>query len=166
MAELAAETKRLDFKLEQVQDFTPTPMTVSTEIYYTGYHPYTLEKTYTAHTKEEKLQQRQYFFWYQPESRRTIQQALIRLKRPDLLQKLYPGGISFNSSKPAAARDTGKKEKISQNEGTFKRKRIHDNSVEQGKRREDPFKPGKTEASRISERERIAQKAKRKRTGR
>ncbi|WP_419034161.1 YgiQ family radical SAM protein, partial [Dysgonomonas gadei] len=59
MAELASETKPLGFKLEQVQDFTPSPMTVATEIYYTGYHPYTLEKVYTARTKEQKLAQRQ-----------------------------------------------------------------------------------------------------------
>ena len=42
MANLAAETKDMGFKLEQVQDFTPTPMTVATVIYYTGLHPYTL----------------------------------------------------------------------------------------------------------------------------
>ena len=64
MAMLAAETKELNFHLEQVQDFTPTPMTVATEIYYTGYHPYTLEKVYTARSSQEKLAQRRYFFWY------------------------------------------------------------------------------------------------------
>ena len=64
MAELAAETRRLNFKLEQVQDFTPTPMTLATEIYYTGVHPYTLEPIFTAKTKEEKLKQREKFFWY------------------------------------------------------------------------------------------------------
>ena len=64
MAMLAAETKELNFHLEQVQDFTPTPMTVATEIYYTGYHPYTLEKVYTARSPQEKLAQRRYFFWY------------------------------------------------------------------------------------------------------
>ncbi len=64
MAELAEITKKLNFRLEQVQDFTPTPMTLATEIYYSGYHPYTLEPVYTARTKEEKLAQRQYFFWY------------------------------------------------------------------------------------------------------
>lgn len=104
MAELAVETKRLDFKLEQIQDFTPTPMTVSTEIYYTGFHPYTLEKVYTAHTKEEKLQQRQYFFWYQPESRQAIQRSLTRIQRPDLLSKLYPANSSFRPGKTEASR--------------------------------------------------------------
>lgn len=64
MAELAEITKKLNFRLEQVQDFTPTPMTLATEIYYSGYHPYTLEPIFTARTKEEKLAQRQYFFWY------------------------------------------------------------------------------------------------------
>ena len=64
MAELAALTRKMGYKLEQVQDFTPTPMTLSTEIFYTGYHPYTLESVYTAKTPEEKQAQRQYFFWY------------------------------------------------------------------------------------------------------
>lgn len=64
MRHLSEETKKLNFKLEQVQDFTPTPMTLATVIYYTGYHPFTLEKIYTAKTKEQKLKQREYFFWY------------------------------------------------------------------------------------------------------
>ena len=65
MANLAIQTKKLHFQLEQVQDFTPTPMTLATEMYYTGYHPYTLEKVYTARTKEQKLAQRQFFFLVQ-----------------------------------------------------------------------------------------------------
>jgi hypothetical protein len=91
MAELAAETKELDFHLEQVQDFTPTPMTLATEIYYTGYHPYTGERVYTAHTAQDKLAQRRFFFWYEPKERRGITDALKRLGRPDILAKLYPG---------------------------------------------------------------------------
>ena len=62
MAHLAGIVKSLNFRLEQVQDFTPTPMTLASEIFYTGYHPYTLQPVYTAKTKEEKLKQRQYFF--------------------------------------------------------------------------------------------------------
>lgn len=89
MAELAAETKPLGFNLEQVQDFTPSPMTLATEIYYTGFHPYTLEKVYTARNKEQKLAQRQFFFWYQKESRPQIAKTLKKLKREDLLKKLY-----------------------------------------------------------------------------
>lgn len=92
MAELAAITKSLHFQLEQVQDFTPTPMTLATEIYYTGYHPYTLEKVYTARSKEQKLAQRLFFFWYKPESRRPITQALQKLGRRDLIEKLFGKG--------------------------------------------------------------------------
>ena len=89
MAELAVITRRLDFHLEQVQDFTPTPMTVSTEAWYTGYHPYTLEPVFSAKTPREKLAQRQFFFWYKPEERRHIIQELRRIGRPDLIDKLY-----------------------------------------------------------------------------
>ena len=90
MAELAAETKELNLHLEQVQDFTPTPMTLSTEIYYTGYHPYTGEKIFTATTPEEKLAQRKYFFWYDRAYRPDITRSLQRLHRPDLLKRLFP----------------------------------------------------------------------------
>ena len=90
MAELAAITKNLNFKLEQIQDFTPSPMTLATEIYYTGYHPYTLEKMYTAKTDSQKRGQHQFFFWYQKENRRKIISELKRLKRDDLIEKLYP----------------------------------------------------------------------------
>ncbi|NDV97255.1 YgiQ family radical SAM protein [Dysgonomonas sp. 521] len=89
MAELAVATKPLGFRLEQIQDFTPSPMTVATEIYYTGYHPYTLEKVYTARTKEQKLAQRQFFFWYDKDYRPRIIKELKRLKREDLLRELY-----------------------------------------------------------------------------
>lgn len=91
MAELAAITKDMDFHLEQVQDFTPTPMTLATEIFYTGIHPYTGEEVYTVKTKEEKLAQRQFFFWYLPENRQSILSALKRIHRPDLANKLFPG---------------------------------------------------------------------------
>ena len=89
MAELAVKTKRLNFQLEQIQDFTPTPMTVSTEAWYTGYDPYTLEPVYSAKTQREKLAQRQFFFWYQPEQRRGIEQELRKMGRPDLIPQLY-----------------------------------------------------------------------------
>jgi uncharacterized radical SAM protein YgiQ len=89
MAELAALTKKLDFRLEQVQDFTPTPMTLATEIYYSGFHPYTLEPVYTAKSKEDKLEQRKFFFWYKSEFKNQIIRDLQRLKRPDLLKKLF-----------------------------------------------------------------------------
>ncbi len=89
MAELAVLTKQLDFHLEQVQDFTPTPMTISTETWYTGYHPYTLEPVFSAKTPKEKLAQRLFFFWYKPEERKNIIAELRRIKRTDLIDKLY-----------------------------------------------------------------------------
>ena len=89
MAELAVITKRLDFHLEQVQDFTPTPMTVATEAWYTGYHPYTMQPIFSAKTQKEKLAQRMFFFWYKPEERRAIIQELKRMGRSDLIDKLY-----------------------------------------------------------------------------
>lgn len=91
MAELAVITKGLDFHLEQVQDFTPTPMTVSTEAWYTGYDPYTLQPVFSAKTPADKLAQRQFFFWYKPEEQRAIERTLRMMNRPDLIKKL---GIS------------------------------------------------------------------------
>ncbi len=88
MAELAAETKDLGFQLEQVQDFTPTPMTLATVIYYSGYDPYTLKKVYTARNKQEKLNQRKFFFWYKRENIYWIKNTLNKFNRPDLLKKL------------------------------------------------------------------------------
>ncbi|MBQ1908660.1 MAG: YgiQ family radical SAM protein [Bacteroidaceae bacterium] len=89
MAELACETKRLDFHLEQVQDFTPTPMTLATTCWATGYHPYTGEKIFSARTPQEKQAQRMYFFWYKPEERRKILQRLKQLGRHDLIKILF-----------------------------------------------------------------------------
>ena len=67
---LADETKRMHYHPEQVQDFTPTPMTLSTTMFYTGINPYTGEPVYVARTAEEKKQQNQYFFWYKNNNRK------------------------------------------------------------------------------------------------
>ncbi|WP_042120474.1 YgiQ family radical SAM protein [Porphyromonas crevioricanis] len=89
MAELAVITKRLGFRLEQVQDFTPTPMTLATEIYYTGIDPYTLEPVYTARTDKQKKAQSQFFFWYKPDQVTKLKQELRRIGRADLIAKLF-----------------------------------------------------------------------------
>ena len=88
MADLAAETKEMGFKLEQVQGFTPTPMTVAEVIYYTGLHPYTLEPVYTAKTEKERQEQHKFFFWYKEENRAWIKQRLQQAKRTDLAERL------------------------------------------------------------------------------
>lgn len=90
MADLAITTKKMRFQLEQVQDFTPTPMTLSTEMYYTGYHPYTLQKITTAKTLQQKNEQRNFFFWYKPENKQAIVRYLKQTGRADLITKIYP----------------------------------------------------------------------------
>ena len=89
MAELAVETKNLNFQLEQVQDFTPTPMTLATEMYHTGLNPYTLKPIFVARKQSEKLAQRHFFFWYKPETRTQIKRELQRMGRTDLIDKLF-----------------------------------------------------------------------------
>ena len=88
MVNLALEMKSMNFQLEQVQDFTPTPMTVATEMYYSGVHPYTLKPGYTAKSKEDKLNQRQFFFWYKKEYQQQIRAELLRMGRKDLIDQL------------------------------------------------------------------------------
>jgi uncharacterized radical SAM protein YgiQ len=101
MANLAAETKDLGFQLEQVQDFTPTPMTVAEVIYYSGVHPYTLKPVKTAKTKEEKQAQNKFFFWYKPEFKDWIRNRLTKLNRPDLAEILLgaPQKSTYNKFK-------------------------------------------------------------------
>jgi uncharacterized radical SAM protein YgiQ len=110
MAELAVITKQLDFHLEQVQDFTPTPMTVATEMWYTGYDPYTLEPVFSAKSPREKLAQRQYFFWYKPEERHAIEQSLRRIGRPELISKLYTSP-QYANHRAKSDREEPRKEK-------------------------------------------------------
>ena len=89
MALLAVITKQLNFKLEQIQDFTPTPMTLSTEIFYTGIDPYTMKEVYTARTDREKQAQRQFFFWYDRTQRSRLIAELKRIGRPDIIPLLF-----------------------------------------------------------------------------
>ena len=89
MAELAVETKMMDFKLEQVQDFTPTPMTLATVMYYSGVNPHTMEKIPVAQSKNEKLSQRKFFFWYKNEFRNEIISELQKSNRHDLIDQLF-----------------------------------------------------------------------------
>ncbi|AMC11839.1 YgiQ family radical SAM protein [Lutibacter profundi] len=106
MANLAAETKDLGFQLEQVQGFTPTPMTVATVIYYSGYHPYTLKPTKTPISKKEKEEQHRFFFWYKKENQQWIRNTLTKVGRSDLLQKLIPSNNSWRKNKDTKTKDT------------------------------------------------------------
>ncbi|MFH0761697.1 MAG: YgiQ family radical SAM protein [Bacteroidota bacterium] len=89
MAELSIETRALDLKTDQVQDFTPTPMTLATTMFYTGLNPYTLEPVYVAKTAEDKLEQKSLFFWSDPAERQKIIGKLKKLGRNDLIDRLY-----------------------------------------------------------------------------
>ena len=88
MADLALQTKELGFRLEQVQDFTPTPMTVATEIYATGLHPCSGKPVVVARTPEEKDEQRSFFFWYKPEWRSRLRDTLHRLGLDAIAERL------------------------------------------------------------------------------
>lgn len=89
MAELAAETKSDGFMLEQVQDFTPTPMTLSSVIYYCGFDPYTKKKVWCARSTEERNDQRSFFFWYRPELKEKLKRRLRKMGRHDIEKKLF-----------------------------------------------------------------------------
>ena len=111
MAELAVQTKEMDFHLEQIQDFTPTPMTVSTETWATGYHPYTLEKVFSAKSQKDKLAQRMFFFWYKPEEQQKIRAELRKINRSDLTGKLFGTAIqTMEWKRKATGRDENHRE--------------------------------------------------------
>ena len=116
MADLAVRTKRLDFHLEQIQDFTPTPMTVSTEAWYTGYDPYTLEPVFSAKTPKDKNNQRLFFFWYKKEERQNIERELRKIGRPELINELY------------SSNDWGRQQSSGKGKKDDKNQREHKNS--------------------------------------
>ena len=104
MADLASDTKDLGFQLEQVQDFTPTPMTVATVMYYSGYHPYTLEKVFTARTAQDKKNQNRFFFWYKKENSSWIRNTLERLNKSTLADVLLGAAKKNRKAQPAMTR--------------------------------------------------------------
>lgn len=135
MADLAVRTKRLDFHLEQIQDFTPTPMTVSTEAWYTGYDPYTLEPVFSAKTPKDKNNQRLFFFWYKKEERQNIERELRKIGRPELINELY------------SSNDWGRQQSSGKGKKDDNNRREHKNS-----RKEKPYeaKPSSKTAERKS----------------
>lgn len=85
--ELALFIKRQNLHPEQVQDFYPTPGTISTAMFYTELDPYTLEKVYVAKTSEDKAMQRALMRYFAPESKNLVLKALYKAKRTDLIGK-------------------------------------------------------------------------------
>lgn len=96
MAELALEMKRMGYRLEQIQDFTPTPMTLSTEMYYTGIDPTTMQPVYVATTPGDKADQRRMFFFYKPEMQRDIVASLRRKGLTEYVSKLFGNSVLGN----------------------------------------------------------------------
>ncbi|HEY4784525.1 MAG TPA: YgiQ family radical SAM protein [Bacteroidales bacterium] len=89
MAELAAELKNMGIFPEQVQDFTPTPMTLSSAVFFTGVDPYTMKPIFSARHPEDKKDQQRFFFYYKPENRNEIRRQLVKMNRPDLVKRLF-----------------------------------------------------------------------------
>jgi uncharacterized radical SAM protein YgiQ len=87
-AELALFLRENRLRPEQVQDFYPTPGTISTAMYYTGLDPYTLEAVYIPKSAEEKAMQRALLQYFKPENKKLVVSALRRMNRPDLIKKL------------------------------------------------------------------------------
>ena len=124
MANLAAETKDMGFQLEQVQGFTPTPMTVATVIYYSGYHPYTLEKIYTPRSSQEKSEQHRFFFWYKKENQDWIKNTLQKVNRQDLIKALLPSVFTGTKQEKSKMKPVGKSKKPEGYESIFDGKRV------------------------------------------
>ncbi|MCL4145746.1 UNVERIFIED_CONTAM: hypothetical protein GTU68_016679 [Idotea baltica] len=122
MANLAAETKDMGFRLEQVQDFTPTPMTVATVIYYAGVHPYTMLPINTVKTRDEKQNQNKYFFWWKNEMRGWIKNRLKKLGKPELAKKLLESPIKKENKTFTKAKDKDSKTPVNSGQSKSKRR--------------------------------------------
>lgn len=123
MAQLAVITKRLDFHLEQVQDFTPTPMTLATDTWVSGYHPYTLQPIGSAKSDADKQRQRMFFFWYKPEEQQRIRQELRRIHREDLIPRLFGPGYTPQTRRPPAPRHNKRDKDTNENNPKHPRKK-------------------------------------------
>jgi uncharacterized radical SAM protein YgiQ len=88
MADLSLQTRKLNMNLEQVQDFTPTPMTLASVMFYTGLDPYTKEKIYIPRSINEKKIQQLFFFIYNKDKRKELKTELLKIKRFDIIKLL------------------------------------------------------------------------------
>lgn len=120
--ELAQFCKRENIHPKQVQDFYPTPGTISTSMFYTGLDPYTLKEVYVPKTESEKSMQRALLQWFIPENKPLVTKALIKAGRRDLIGNdkkclITPmaghtaGGYAKNSSKQGRGNNKKNKDK-------------------------------------------------------
>ncbi len=104
MVDAALALKKMGLKVEQVQDFTPTPGTLSTCMYYTGMDPYTGEKVYVARTDREKRLQKALLLYHLPGERASVVKALELAGRESAALELFP---RINSKKPNMGKGKG-----------------------------------------------------------
>ncbi|MBN2683201.1 MAG: YgiQ family radical SAM protein [Bacteroidales bacterium] len=99
MAQLAVKTKNLGLKPEQVQDFTPTPMTLASVMHYSGINPYTGEKVLVTKNQEDKTKQKSFFFFHKKEYQKGISKELSKMKRDDIKKKLFNSNSTATKKK-------------------------------------------------------------------
>jgi radical SAM superfamily enzyme YgiQ (UPF0313 family) len=92
MLELALSLKKLGLAVEQVQDFTPTPGTLSTCMFYTGINPESGKEVYVPRSDREKGLQKALLLWHQPDERRKVLEALREMGREEMAGALFAGG--------------------------------------------------------------------------
>ena len=112
--DLACFLKRDGIRPEQVQDFYPTPGTISTCMFWTGLNPYTMEPVYVPRSPQEKAEQRALLQYYLPENHPKIRAALIRAGRRDLIGSgancLVPADPRAPKREPDRKQDAQKKQ--------------------------------------------------------
>ena len=90
MAQLTLDLKAINYLPEQAQDFTPTPMTLATCMFYTGVDPYTLQPIFVAKSPDDKKRQQLFVFYYKPENREPIISELRKLNKGDIATRIFP----------------------------------------------------------------------------
>ena len=106
MLSLALILKRLGLRVEQVQDFTPTPGTLSTCLYYSGVNPLDGKPVYVPSTDREKGLQKALLLWHLPDSHKKVREALEELGRLDLEGEFSLQAVSFKSHAGGVAKSS------------------------------------------------------------
>ena len=104
MLELALTLRKMGITVEQVQDFTPTPGTIATCMFYSGFDPMTGKPVYTATSDREKGLQKALLLWHQPSERAKVLEALKEMGREDAAKILWGGESAISRSSPGRHR--------------------------------------------------------------
>lgn len=111
--DLAVFLKKHNIRPEQVQDFYPTPGTISTAMYYTGLDPYTMEEVYVPKKPEEKEMQRALLQYFKKENKQIVAKALLKAGKKDLIGYgkdclITPDGLKLDNDKGKGIAQNGK----------------------------------------------------------